>query len=112
MHVDLVHRVEWPCRWAVLGDRSDEVVRSVSFLALVLGNLALILVNRSWQLSVWRSLRERRNPTLKWMLTAAGTLLVLLVAVPWLRHALVRDLQGLTSSARPAKRERDIGPLQ
>jgi Ca2+-transporting ATPase len=73
--------------WAVLGDRPDEVVRSITFTALVVGNLALILVNRSWRLSAWRSLRERRNPTLKWMLAAAGTLLVVLLAVPWLRDA-------------------------
>jgi len=120
--------------WAVLGDRPDEVVRSVTFLALVLGNLALILVNRSWQLSVWRSLRERRNPTLKWMLTAAGTLLVLLLAVPWLRNAFHFGPIGFTDALvalaagtlgvvwfeiykrshrrRARKRERDFGPLQ
>jgi Ca2+-transporting ATPase len=74
--------------WAVLGDRPDEVVRSVTFAALVVGNLALILANRSWRLPVWRSLRERRNPTLKWILTAAGTLLAVLLTVPWLRDAL------------------------
>jgi P-type Ca2+ transporter type 2C len=73
--------------WAVLGDRPDEVVRSITFAALVVGNLALIAVNRSWRLSVWRALRERRNPTLKWMIAAAGTLLVVLLAVPWLRNA-------------------------
>jgi Ca2+-transporting ATPase len=73
--------------WAVLSGRADDVVRSVTFVALVVGNLALILVNRSWRLSIWRSFRERRNPTLKWILTSAGALLVVLLTVPWLRDA-------------------------
>jgi Ca2+-transporting ATPase len=33
--------------WTVLNGRPDNVVRSVTFAALVAGNLALILVNRS-----------------------------------------------------------------
>jgi Ca2+-transporting ATPase len=51
------------------------------------GNLALILVNRSWRLSIWRSFRERKNRTLKWILTAAGVLLVVLLSVPPLRDS-------------------------
>ncbi len=73
--------------WAVLGDQPDDVARSVTFAALVVGNLALILVNRSWRLSVWRSLRERRNPTVTWILAGAGALLVLLLTGPGLRRA-------------------------
>ncbi len=52
-----------------------------------LGNLALILVNRSWRLSIWRSFRERRNRTLKWILAATTTALVLILTVPTLRDA-------------------------
>jgi Ca2+-transporting ATPase len=73
--------------WAVFGDRPDDVVRSVTFAALVIGNTALILVNRSWRLSVWRSLRERRNATLKWILVLAASMLVILLTVPWIRRA-------------------------
>jgi len=73
--------------WTVLGGRPDDVVRSVTFATLVVGNLALILVNRSWRLSIWQSFRERRNPTLKWILPSAGTLLVVLMSVPVLREA-------------------------
>jgi Ca2+-transporting ATPase len=73
--------------WAVLTDRPDDVVRSVTFAALVIGNLALILVNRSWRLPVWRTFRKRRNGTLKWILGGAVVLLVALLSVPWLRHA-------------------------
>ncbi|MBM7504687.1 cation-translocating P-type ATPase [Agromyces aurantiacus] len=73
--------------WALLGDRPDEAVRSVTFATLVFGNLALILVNRSWRLPVWRTFRERRNPTLKWILLGATALLALLLLVPAFRDA-------------------------
>jgi Ca2+-transporting ATPase len=73
--------------WTVFDGRPDNVVRSVTFAALVIGNLALILVNRSWRLSVWQSFRQRKNPTIKWILAAATTLLVLLLTVPPLRDA-------------------------
>jgi Ca2+-transporting ATPase len=74
--------------WTVLTDRPGDVTRSATFAALVIANLALILVNRSWRLSAWQSFRQRKNPTIKWILAAAGTLLVVLLSVPWLRHAL------------------------
>ncbi len=73
--------------WAVLDDRPDDVVRSMTFVALVVGNLALILVNRSWRLPVWRTFRERRNRALKWILAATGALLVVVLTLPGLRHA-------------------------
>jgi Ca2+-transporting ATPase len=73
--------------WAVLRDRPDDVVRSITFAALVVGNLSLILVNRSWRLSVWQSFRQRRNRTLKWILGATATLLVLLMSLPGPREA-------------------------
>ena len=73
--------------WSILTDHPDDVVRSLSFATLVVGNIALILVNRSWRLSIWRSLVERKNRTLAWIVAAAGLLLVLLLAVPTLRRA-------------------------
>lgn len=73
--------------WAVLDERPDDVVRSVTFATLVVGNLALILVNRSWRLSVWRTFRERRNRTLKWILLGASALLAALLLVPAFRDA-------------------------
>jgi Ca2+-transporting ATPase len=87
--------------WAVLGDRPDAVVRSATFATLVVGNLALILVNRSWHLSIWRSLRERRNPTLPWILTLGATFLVVLLNVPAARRAFhfgaLRPLEWLVA---------------
>jgi Ca2+-transporting ATPase len=71
----------------VLAGRPDGVVRSVTFATLVLGNLALILVNRSWRLPIWRAVRERRNPTVKWILLGASTLLAVMLTVPAAREA-------------------------
>jgi Ca2+-transporting ATPase len=73
--------------WAIADDHGDDRVRSITFATLVLGNLALILVNRSWHLPVWRTFRQRRNHTLKWILTGALGLLVAVVTVPGLRDA-------------------------
>ncbi|MGZ4525766.1 MAG: cation-translocating P-type ATPase, partial [Mycobacterium sp.] len=73
--------------WTVLCGRPYDVVRSVTFAALVVGNLALILVNRSWRLPVWRTFRERRNPTVTWIVGGAALILVLVLTIPWLRQA-------------------------
>ena len=74
--------------FAVVSDRPDDVVRSLTFAALVVGNLALILVNRSWRLPIWRTFRERHNSTLKWIVAGAAVLLVVILTVPGLRQAL------------------------
>lgn len=73
--------------WAIFGGYSDEMVRSVTFATLVFGNVALILVNRSWRLSVWQTFRERRNGALRWILLGAGGLLLAILTVPGLRRA-------------------------
>lgn len=73
--------------WAVWSQHADDVVRSVTFATLLIGNVALILVNRSWRLTIWRTFRERRNSALKWILAGAPALLVLILTVPALRHA-------------------------
>ncbi|MGO4121742.1 cation-translocating P-type ATPase [Arthrobacter sp. YAF16] len=73
--------------WSIGSGKADDVVRSVSFATLVIGNLSLILVNRSWRLPVWRTFRERRNRTLKWVVGGAALFLVVLLSVPGLRGA-------------------------
>lgn len=73
--------------WGVLGERPDEVVRSVTFATVVVGNLALILVNRSWHLSIWQTFRQRRNRTLKWVVGGAAVTLVLVLSLPAVREA-------------------------
>lgn len=82
--------------WAVLTDRPDSVTRSATFATLVVGNLALILVNRSWRLPVWQTLRQRRNPTLKWILGGATLLLVATLTIPALRSLF--NFGALTAS--------------
>jgi Ca2+-transporting ATPase len=73
--------------WAVLGERPDDSVRSVTFASLIVGNLGLILTNRSWRLSVWESFRQRRNRTLKWILGGAVLMLVVLLTLPAMQDA-------------------------
>jgi Ca2+-transporting ATPase len=73
--------------WTLLADEPDDVIRSIAFLTLFVGNLTLILVNRSWRLSIRQSFKERANPTLKWILPAATAMVILLLTVPALRDA-------------------------
>jgi len=73
--------------WGIMSHRPDDVVRALTFATLVVGNLALILVNRSWRLSIARTLVERRNRTVGWIIGLASLFLVLLLTVPALRDA-------------------------
>lgn len=73
--------------WAIISDKSDDQVRTLSFATLMLGNIALILVNRSRHLSMFQTFRNRTNKTIKWILGGAIGMLVLLVNVPLLRDA-------------------------
>lgn len=72
----------------------DPSVRSITFVTLVVGNIALILVNRSRHLSALRALRSRRNRALLVVVGIAAGMLILLIAVPPVRTAL--DLGPLT----------------
>ena len=65
--------------------RPEDEVRTMSFALLVLANLLLILTNRSWTLSIVKTIRERRNPTVKWIVSAALLVLVALIELPVLR---------------------------
>jgi len=58
--------------------------RALTFTALVLMNLALILTGRSGTLGVWESLR-RANPAMWWVTGSALVLLAVVLYVPWLR---------------------------
>ena len=74
---------------------ADASVRSMTFVTLVVGNVALILANRSRHVSSFRALLTRRNPALLAIMALAGGLLVLLIGVPPVREAL--DLGALTA---------------
>ncbi len=63
---------------------SDEEARGLVFVALVLSALALILVNRSDERSLWRTL-VTPNRAYWWVLTGAVALLIIVTAVPAVR---------------------------
>jgi Ca2+-transporting ATPase len=67
--------------WATSSAMPDDEVRSITFATLVLGNLALILVNRSWSLSMWQSLLHRKNATIKWLLGGSGLALIMMISI-------------------------------
>jgi Ca2+-transporting ATPase len=64
--------------WAVLSGRSEDEARAVGFAAIVFGNLALILANRSRERTILDTL-ARPNPALWWVI--GGTLSALALAL-------------------------------
>ena len=73
--------------WAVRSGKPEGEVRSLTFATLVLANLGLIMVNRSWRLSILGTLRERDNPAIKWILGVTLSILSVLIFVPPVRTA-------------------------
>lgn len=73
--------------WAVASDLNGDVVRSLTFAALMIGNLALVLSNRSRTLSVIATLRQRKNATVKWVVLGGISILTALFCIAWLRDA-------------------------
>ena len=82
--------------WAIGDDRPSTEVRSLAFATLVLANIGLILINRSWRLSVLGTFAERHNPTLKWILGITLAFLVALIELPPLRAAFDLGAIGVT----------------
>jgi Ca2+-transporting ATPase len=61
-------------------------IRALTFATLVIGNLGLILVNRSWTQTAIAGLLKDRNPALGWVIGAALLFLSLLLIVPFARE--------------------------
>jgi Ca2+-transporting ATPase len=61
-------------------------IRALTFATLVIGNLGLIVVNRSWTQSALAGLLKDRNPALGWVIGAALLFLSLLLLVPFARE--------------------------
>ena len=59
--------------------------RALTFSTLVIGNLGLILVNRSWQLNIFSSLNNP-NSAMWWVVGGAFSFLLLTLHVPFLRE--------------------------
>lgn len=71
--------------YALLHGASDELARTLTFSTLVVGNLGLILVNRSWRHSAIKS-ASQRNPALWWVILGALAFLLLALNLPFLRE--------------------------
>lgn len=74
-------------RWT---SQSDDLARTVTFVALVLANLGLIYTNRTWSRPSWTR-REASNRSFVWI--GAGTVLLLLLVLSW---ATLRSLFAFT----------------
>lgn len=67
--------------WALSSGYSSEAVKTLTFITLVLSNLATIFVNRSWSLSTINVMRKRPNRMLNWVAGAAFALLIILTSI-------------------------------
>ena len=63
---------------------SVENARALTFTALVIVNLALIVMNRSWSRTILATLRTS-NPAMWWVVGTALAFLALVLYVPFLR---------------------------
>lgn len=63
---------------------SENIIRAMIFIVLVVSNLLLIVANRSWQVS-WKTVISKPNPALWWVIGIAFGLLVSVLFIPFLR---------------------------
>ena len=77
-------------RWS---GRSDIEIRSMTFGALMVANVGLILTNRSRTLTILQTFRQRENRAVKWIVIGALTILLSLIVLPPLR--LIFDLGAI-----------------
>lgn len=71
--------------YALLHGASDEVARTLTFSTLVIGNLGLIMVNRSWRQSIYVT-ASQYNPALWCVILGAFVFLLLILSLPILRE--------------------------
>jgi Ca2+-transporting ATPase len=71
--------------WAVHHGADTDTARATGFIALVVGNVALIHVQRSATHSTWHTLLHGKNPVALWLSLAALGVLALVLTVPALR---------------------------
>ncbi|CAB5241159.1 unannotated protein [freshwater metagenome] len=73
--------------WARHRGMSDDHVRTLSFATLMIGNVSLVLTNRSRHLSIFSTLFHRANKNVKWVLLGSTSLIVLLFNVSFMEKA-------------------------
>ena len=71
--------------YALHRGQSEMTIRTITFATLVLGDLMLILSNRSWTRTIWATLRAP-NPALFLIVGGAFSMLILVSVVPFLRQ--------------------------
>jgi Ca2+-transporting ATPase len=67
--------------WSSHQTRSDDVARAMTFTVLVLSNIGLIYVNRTWNGSTWHKERAG-NRYFNWMAMLTVALLTTVLAIP------------------------------
>lgn len=72
--------------YALQEGAAESQARAMTFSTLVIGNLGMILVNRSWRHTFRQSLRGH-NPALWWVIGGASAFLALALTVPFLNTA-------------------------
>lgn len=82
-------------------EHGEQVARCMAFVTLVIGNLGLVLTNRSLKTSAFRVL-TRPNPALAVVMTVTIAVLALSLSVPWLRGLFGFAPLGLARLAEAA----------
>ena len=80
--------------FAINAHRSEDEARAMFFTTLIIANLALILINRSWSRTVFSTFR-RPNAALWWVLAGAAIFLTLVLSMPFLREIFKFDRLSL-----------------
>ena len=80
--------------WLISQGRPDREVRSMTLALMIIANFALITVNRSWSLGMIRTIRERTNKSVKWVIGVAAAALFILIEVEPVANAF--DLGHMT----------------
>lgn len=87
--------------WSALSRLPPADVRAITFCTLVVANLGLIFVNRSWTQTV-AGARRGRNPALWWVTVGTLACLALLLLVPPARELFQLQVQHLSDLALAA----------
>jgi Ca2+-transporting ATPase len=79
--------------WSRHAAGADDIARATTFAALVLSNIGLIYVNRTWDAASWRA-GKGANRYFGWMALSTASLLAIVLALP--------DVARLFAFVRPA----------
>ncbi|HYV91662.1 MAG TPA: cation-translocating P-type ATPase [Chitinophagales bacterium] len=75
--------------------RPENEIRALTFTTLIVANIGLILINRSWTRTIIETVRQH-NPMLKWVIGGAISFLILVLYVPFLRSVFRLEILHVT----------------